>query len=91
MAGRKLINGVSLRRKAETIFGIIIMAKNRIIYNGETYFSVPEAARTLRTNTTKIKKMMSEGILEWEQFEVNKRLWVSAKSIVEYHQSIVGK
>jgi hypothetical protein len=85
------MNTWGLHRKAETISGIIIMAKNRIIYNGETYFSVPEAARTFRTNTTKIKKMMSDGILEWEQFEVNKRLWVSAKSIVEYHRSIEGK
>jgi hypothetical protein len=63
------------------------MAKNRKLYNGEIYCSVPEAARILRTNSTKIKKMMSDGILDWDQLEVNKRLWVRAKSIA----SIIGR
>lgn len=59
-------------------------ANKKVIHKGKTYYSVGETARILSTTAIKVKEMMGRGDLEWTQFRVNGRLFITAESIVGY-------
>jgi excisionase family DNA binding protein len=62
----------------------------KVLHNGEVYYSVSDAAHYLGTTTTKIRQMMGDGSLEWTQFRVNGRLFISAKSLVEKQRAMTA-
>ena len=61
-------------------------AHDRVVRDGKTYYSVPEAARMLKTTANKIRDHMGSGNLVWTQFRTNGRLYISAESLVELKQ-----
>ena len=56
-------------------------ASDKIVKNGTVNYSVRATARLLSTTANKIKEMMGRGDLEWTQFELNGKLFVTATSI----------
>jgi hypothetical protein len=60
------------------------MEKSRAVHDGRVYFTVGAAAKFLGTTATKVKEMMSCGDLEWTQFRVNGRVYISASSVDSY-------
>jgi len=63
----------------------------KIIHNGIAYFSVPDAAKYLRTNQPKIREMMGDGSLEWAQFKENGKLFVTGTSLADKHKAMTAK
>ena len=55
----------------------------KVIHEGSAYYSVLDAARLLGTSAPKVREMMGNGNLEWTQFRVNGKLFITAKSILE--------
>ena len=60
------------------------MVKLRIKHAGKIYYTVGGAAKVLRTNAVKVKELMVQGELEWENFRVNGRIYISETSIIGY-------
>lgn len=58
--------------------------KNSMSHEGKVYYTVPCVARMLGTTTTKLKQIAEAEGLEFQNFRVNGRLWISAKSVDEY-------
>lgn len=54
--------------------------------DGKAHYSVADAARLLRTNAQKVRELMGDGTLEWNQTRVNGRLIVEAESIWRYRE-----
>ena len=52
--------------------------------DGVLYYSVTEAANSLRTTPTRIRSLMGSRELEWTQLRVNGQLMVSAESILAF-------
>jgi len=61
----------------------------KVLHNGEIYYSVPDAARYLRTTSDKVRGMMGEGSLKWTQFKENGKLYIDAKSLVEKQRALL--
>lgn len=60
------------------------MVKLRTKHAGKIYYTVGGAAKVLRTNAVKAKELMVQGALEWENFRVNGRIYISETSIIAY-------
>lgn len=58
--------------------------KATMVHDGEKYYSMPAAARLLGTNVTKLRQIIIEENIEWENFRTNGRIWLSAKSLIAY-------
>ena len=60
------------------------MVKLRTKHAGKIFYTVGGAAKVLRTNAVKVKELMVKGELEWQNFRVNGRLYISEASIIAY-------
>jgi hypothetical protein len=60
------------------------MIKLRTKHAGKIYYTVGGAAKVLRTNAVKVKELMVQGELHWENFRVNGRIYISETSIIAY-------
>jgi hypothetical protein len=63
----------------------------KVLHNGDAYYSVADAARYLGTTATKVRGMMGDGSLEWAQFRVNGRLFITAKSLADKQRALLAK
>jgi hypothetical protein len=55
--------------------------------NGELYYSVPVTARILNMKPAGVRKLMGEGILDWDQTRLNGQLIVRVESVAAYLRS----
>lgn len=60
------------------------MVKLRTKHAGKVYYTVGGAAKVSRTNAVKVKELMVKGELEWENFRLNGRLYISETSIIAH-------
>ncbi len=51
---------------------------------GQLYCSLAEAARALRTTTPKLKTIIAQEGIEYRNFRVNGRMWVSVRDLTDY-------
>jgi hypothetical protein len=51
---------------------------------GQLYYSVSITAKMLGTSPGKVRKLMGDGTLEWNQSRLNGRILVSAESVKRY-------
>lgn len=58
----------------------------KVLHDGESYYSVSDAARYLGTTPAKIRQMMGDGSLGWTQFRVNGNLFITGKSLAAKKQ-----
>jgi len=56
----------------------------KFLINGKTHYRVPDAARILKITKPKVRELLGKGDLESAQFRMNGKIYVTAKSIVEY-------
>jgi len=63
----------------------------KVLHNGETYYSVQDAARYLYTTTDKVRGMMGDGSLKWAQFKENGKLYIDARSLVAKQRVLLDK
>jgi hypothetical protein len=63
----------------------------KVILDGQTYYSIADAAKMLGTNAKKVRQLMGDGELEWRQTRFNsKRFVVSGESIVRLKYGSTG-
>jgi hypothetical protein len=60
--------------------------ERKIIHEGRAWYTVPGAARLLRTNTAKIRAIMGSNEVEWTQLKTDGKLLVSVESLLSYEQ-----
>jgi hypothetical protein len=56
----------------------------KVLNNGKAHYSVPDAARILKITKNKVRELLGKGDLESAQFRMNGKIFVTAKSIVDY-------
>jgi hypothetical protein len=56
----------------------------KIIHDGRVWYTVGDAARHPGTTATKVREIMGAGGVEWTQINANRRLLVSAESLVRF-------
>jgi hypothetical protein len=56
----------------------------QIVHEGKLYYSLAEAARLLGTTTGKLKEIIGPEGIEYRNFRVNGRMWVSALDLANY-------
>ena len=56
----------------------------KVVHDGRIFYTVNDAARMLGTSVTKVRELMGSGKLEWTQFKVNGKLFVSGDSLVKF-------
>jgi hypothetical protein len=64
--------------------------KQRVV-NGKTLLSMPEAARQIGTTTTVIKRLMGEGVLDYDQVTANGKILIPLESVVKYRLEKLDK
>lgn len=60
------------------------LSKGKVEYQGQVWCTVAETARILGTTATKVRGLMGEGKLDWQQFRVNGPLYVLLNSVLDY-------
>jgi hypothetical protein len=66
------------------------LGPGKVEYDGEIYYSVPTAARLLKTNVVYVKKLMGTGELEWQNFLVNGPIYISQASIRRWQEKYLA-
>jgi len=56
----------------------------KILHDGKVFYTVPDAARYLGTNATKVRQLIGAGEMEMDQIRTNGKLLVTAESLVAY-------
>lgn len=59
-------------------------SKTQLMHEGKLYYSLPAAARVLGTTTTKLKQIIGPECIEYRNFRVNGKIWVSASDLASY-------
>ena len=65
------------------------MPRGKIEHEGKTYYTVPAAAKVLRTNVVKVKQLMADRRLEWLNLRVNGPLYITASSLFDCQEEIL--
>lgn len=65
--------------------------KKQRVVNGKTWLSMPEAARQIGTTTTVIKRLMGEGVLDYDQVAANGKILIPLESVVKYRLKKLDK
>jgi hypothetical protein len=56
----------------------------KILHEGKVYYTVPDAARYLGTNATKMRQILGKGHVDWTQIRANGKILVTAESLVAF-------
>lgn len=62
--------------------------KSAVVINGETHYSIEGAAQLLSMTPKKLKATMIEMGLDWTNHRNSVRIWISARSIVDYQRRL---
>jgi hypothetical protein len=74
-----------------TSTGVPSMTATTIDINGVAHYRVGIAARVLRTTPAKIRALMGDGTLEWNQARVNGPILVTVESVRKFLREQVAK